>query len=203
MVKQNIVMSHFSFGEISRNLFGRGNIAAYKSGAMKLTNMNVIPVGGIERRDGLRYVDTLQSSGKIISFEYSSDNLFILFFGDMFISIYDESNNKVLDLESPYKIEHLKNIRWSQKGSELYLVHPDIEPKILKYHNLTNEWTISSWNYDNNLEYGYSCQPFNRFDDTLGISLTPSAKSGDIILTASKSLFNDLYVGIRIAACGR
>ena len=35
-------------------------------------------------------------SGKIISFEYSSDNLFILFFGDMFISIYDESNNKVL-----------------------------------------------------------------------------------------------------------
>ena len=69
MVKQNVVMSNFSFGEISRNLFGRGNIEAYKNAAMNLTNMNVIPTGGIERRDGLRYVDTLQSSGKIIAFE--------------------------------------------------------------------------------------------------------------------------------------
>ena len=202
MVKQNIVMSNFSFGEISRNLFGRGNISAYKSAAMNLTNMNVIPTGGIERREGLRYVDTLQSNGKIIAFEYSSDKLFILFFGDGFIVGYDEDDNKVFELDSPYKIEHLKNIRWSQKGSELYLTHPDIEPRILKFNPLTEEWNISVWLYAKNSEYGYSCQPFNRFDDTDGISIIPSDVEGNITLTASKDLFSQNYVGVMLEING-
>ena len=202
MVKQNVVMSNFSFGEISRNLFGRGNIEAYKNAAMNLTNMNVIPTGGIERRDGLRYVDTLQSSGKIIAFEYSSDKLFILFFGDGIIVGYDEDDNKVFELGSPYKIEHLKNIRWSQKGSELYLTHPEVEPQILKFNPLTEEWAISAWVYAKNIEYGYSCQPFNRFDDTDGISITPSDVSGNITLTASKNLFTENHVGILLEING-
>ena len=58
-MKQTMSISTFNYGEISSGLFGRGNFDAYKSAAMKLMNMDVIPTGGIERRDGLRYVDTL------------------------------------------------------------------------------------------------------------------------------------------------
>lgn len=202
MVKQTITMSNFSFGELSRNLFGRGNSTAYKSGAMTITNMNVIATGGIERREGLRYVDTLSTEGKIISFEYSSEKLFILFFGNNTIDIYDENEEKVSSLTSPYAIADLKNLRWSQKGSELYLAHPDIEPQILKYDLLNETWSISSWIYATNANYGYSCQPFNRFDDTEGIILTPSAKTGNIQITASKNLFSDNWVNIRITLDG-
>ena len=51
MGKQSITYNEFSFGELSPNLFGRGNLSAYRSSAMNITNMDVIHTGGIERRN--------------------------------------------------------------------------------------------------------------------------------------------------------
>lgn len=196
-MKQTMSISTFNYGEISSGLFGRGNFDAYKSAAMKLMNMDVIPTGGIERRDGLRYVDTLSSRGKIVSFEYSSDKELILFFGNNVIDIY-EDDVKVKTLVSPYKVDDLKNICWCQKANQLFIVHPDIEPQIIKYDALMDEWSIFPWVYATNEKFGYSCQPFNRFDDTAGISITPSAKTGEITLKSSTKLFTANYVGVRL-----
>ena len=69
MYKQNVSNTHFSYGEISPYLFGRGDIDAYKNSAMTILNMDVIPTGGVKRRGGFKYLATLPSDGKLINFD--------------------------------------------------------------------------------------------------------------------------------------
>lgn len=202
MYKTTITHTNFSYGEISPNLFGRGDITAYKSSAMMIRNMTVLPIGGIERREGLKYIDTLSGMGKLISFEYSADELFILFISDDYIYIYNKYNILMTKIDSPYTLEEIKNVRWSQKGNELYLVHPDVYPKILKYDSVKMIWKLINWEFEIVNEYNSSSQPFSVFEDNIGISLTPSALTGDITLTASKELFDDTYLGMKFHLCG-
>ena len=196
MYKQNIMISSFSSGEISKGLFGRADIDAYRHGAMILQNFDVMMTGGIKRRDGLRYVSTLTTEAKIIAFEYSSDELFMLVFGDNIIDVYRADDTKITTLASPYNIASLKNLRWVQKGRELYLTHPYIEPRILSYDNVFETWSLNKWQYAVN-DDGFSCQPFARYFRTEGIAITPSALSGNIEITSSVDLFSGDDVGIR------
>ncbi len=202
MTKQSITYNDFSFGELSRNLFGRGSMAVYRNSAMKLTNMDVIQTGGIERRCGLRFVSSLESSGKIIPFEYSSDKIFLLFFRDDYIDIYDEDEELVETIDSPYTISDLPKLRWSQKGQDLYLVHPSIAPVIVRYNALEDEWEIGDWPYATNSEYGYTCMPFARFEDTQDVSLKTNGTTGSIRVTASENFFDDSFCGIRLLING-
>ncbi|MBR1545114.1 MAG: hypothetical protein IJ638_04180 [Alphaproteobacteria bacterium] len=202
MTKQSITYNDFSFGEISRNLFGRGNISVYKSSAMNLVNFDVIQTGGIERRAGLRFVCPLSSAGKIIAFEYSESEMFLLFFRDEYIDIFDKNGSFVKTLYSPYTLSDLAKLRWVQKGQTLYLVHPFIPPRIIKYKRLEETWSIEFWIYPKHPTYGYSCEPFTRIEGTEGITLTPSGVTGEIKLASSKPLFSNLYVGVRILLNG-
>ena len=142
---------------------------------MNLTNMDVIQTGGIERRAGLRFVSSLDSAGKIITFEYSSDKIFLLFFYDEYINIYNQNEELVDTIDSPYTLEQLSQIRWSQKGQDLYLVHPDVEPKIIRYYEEDDSWDVGTWPYAYHPTDGYICQPYAKFRDMEDITLTPSA----------------------------
>ncbi|MBD5398894.1 hypothetical protein HDR60_05335 [bacterium] len=202
MYKQVISNTNFSYGEISPYLFGRGDIEAYKSGAMTISNMTVIPTGGIKRRDGTKFISQLSGVGKLLVFEYSSDKVFLLCFTDKILYIYDSDNNLVASLYSPFSLEQLSNIRWSQKGNLLFIVHKDIFPKILKYIPSGNIWKFEDWVFDKNPETGASYQPFAKFDDTEEISLTPSNLTGEIELEASDEFFDVSYVGTKIKING-
>ena len=197
MYKQIVSNTTFSYGEISPYLFGRGDIDAYKFGAMTISNMMVVPTGGVKRRYGTKYIDTLQGMGKLIVFEYSSKEVYLLYFGNMVLSIYDGNDKLVCSFVSPFTLDQLPQIRWSQKGNQLFIVHVDVKPKVLKFIPNKNMWQFEDWEFDED-EDGYSCQPFNRFDDVRNISLVPSAKTGEISLTASEDLFDASYSGIML-----
>jgi len=51
--------TNFTAGEVSYDLLGRADLSAYDNGALELKNVFISPIGGIERRSGLRYVATL------------------------------------------------------------------------------------------------------------------------------------------------
>lgn len=203
MVKQSITYNDFSFGELSPNLFGRGNLNAYRNAAMKLLNFDVIQTGGIERRAGLKFIKELETVGKIIPFEYSSNKIFLLFFREKKIDIYDEDYNVVKTVNSPYTIADLPQIRWSQKGEQLYIVHPLIPPRILKYNSLSMTWSFVIMTYREHPEYGYTCQPYTRFDGTESVTLTPSDVTGyDIKITSNKTMFEQSHVGLLLLING-
>ncbi|MDR1477257.1 MAG: hypothetical protein LBI17_03990 [Rickettsiales bacterium] len=202
MFKQTISSTQFSRGEISPNLFGRGDVGASKNGAMAICNMGVIGTGGIERRSGLRYADTLPDEGKLVAFEYSASRLFLLYFGDNLIRVYDKSGGRLCEFVSPYPLDSLSRMRWCQKGSELYIAHPDIPPKVISYDEVGDEWSLSNWKFSRNGEYGYSCQPFNRFPDAEGVSIAPSGTAGSITLSSDRPFFKSGHVGVLLGING-
>ena len=198
MYKQTIGITHFSRGEISPDLFGRGDSVARKGGAMAVCNMGVIPTGGIERRSGLEYVDTLAGPGRLVAFEYSASRVFLLCFGHETLRVYGSGGADVRDLVSPYPLEFLAKIRWCQKGSELYIVHPDVSPKVLRYDESLDSWSFSNWMFARSAAHGYSCQPFGRFPGSEGVVITPSGLSGNITLSADRPFFDETHVGVML-----
>ncbi len=70
--------TNFTAGEVSYDLLGRADLSAYDNGALELKNVFISPIGGIERRAGLRYVATLQpTANRLISFEFNTEQTYL------------------------------------------------------------------------------------------------------------------------------
>lgn len=89
-------------------------------------------------------------------------------------------------ISSPYAAADLFEIQYVQSADVMYLVHNAYPPQILRRYGDTN-WTIA----DVNLTTG----PFMADNETQSATLTPSATSGDISLTASVDTFYAGHVG--------
>ena len=82
------IKTTFTSGEISRRLLGRGDLAAYENGALSLRNIFIHPTGGISRRSGLAYVDTVAGKGRLIDFEFNTEQTYLLVLTDGQIDVY-------------------------------------------------------------------------------------------------------------------
>jgi len=81
----------FNAGELSPRLGGRVDLEKYSSGLHTCLNFKVHPHGGVSRREGLRYVaETKESStaSRLISFEYSTAQTYIIEVGDGYLRFY-------------------------------------------------------------------------------------------------------------------
>jgi hypothetical protein len=69
-------------GELSDDLLGRSDLRAYENGARRLHNVFIRPTGGVSRRAGLRFVDTARGPGRLISFEFNVEQVYLLVLAD-------------------------------------------------------------------------------------------------------------------------
>ncbi|MEK9697997.1 MAG: ubiquitin-activating E1 FCCH domain-containing protein, partial [Candidatus Poseidoniales archaeon] len=91
MARSAPAFSSFTAGEISPKLEGRTNIEKYREGLSDLTNMVVMPHGGVTRRPGTEYLgETADSSVKsrLISFQFKTADTYILEFGDQTMRVF-------------------------------------------------------------------------------------------------------------------
>lgn len=88
------IKTNFTAGELSPRLMGRVDLSRYFNGCRTLENFIVMPHGGIIARPGSRHVCEVKDSSKptkLISFEFSETESYILEFGDQYIRFF--SNN--------------------------------------------------------------------------------------------------------------
>ena len=77
-MNQICVKSNFTAGQVSANLFGRGDLRIFENGAKTLQNVIIHPTGGVSRRNGLRFIDELPSSARLIAFEFNTEQTYLL-----------------------------------------------------------------------------------------------------------------------------
>ncbi len=188
----------FTAGEVSRDLLGRGDLRAYDNGALALRNVFINPTGGVTRRFGLRYIDAAAGNGKLISFEFNTQQTALLVITDSKIDIYS-NGIKEASISAPWDLSQIPQISWTQSADTLLLTHPDIPPKKLVRSGL-GVWSISDWSFftDNNIVN----QPYFKFVDS-EVTLTPSGITGSITLTASAAVFTLEHEGTRMRVNGR
>ena len=192
------IQTNFSTGEIDPLLRARVDLPAYGNALEEATNVVVQPQGGVRRRPGLRYVTSLPNSGdesaangvRLVPFEFSTSDSYMLCFTHNRMFVF-KNGSQVLDLNGG-SLDYLdtsslgltgarlSTLGWTQSADTLIVVQEDIPPVKIVRGATDADWTGSVITFDSTPKYAFSPS----FSNPSG-TLTPSAVSGKVTLTAS------------------
>lgn len=185
--------TNFTAGLLSENLFGRGDLSIYENGARTLDNVIIHPTGGISRRKGLEFVDAINSKGRLLSFEFNTEQKYLLCFLDKKLLIYKD-DKKIAELDSPWTLSQLNNISYTQSADTLMIVNQDVKPhKITRNDN--EFWKIEEWKYYELDSFVY-CPYFNFYNNEVLMSF------GNGFVVVDKEILDDDYIGSKIKVNG-
>ena len=192
------IQTNFSTGELDPLLRARVDLTAYSNALEEATNVVCQPQGGIRRRPGLKYITALPSSGtesagngvRLLEFEFSTDDSYMLCFthNRMYIFKNEALVTNINGSGNPYlntsgvgiTSSVLANMCWTQSADTLIVVHKDLPPVQIVRGANDATWTASAITFDAIPKYAFS----PAFSNPAG-TLTPSAVSGKVTLTAS------------------
>lgn len=194
----------FTSGELSPLLDARVDIDKYFSGCKTLENFISSVQGPAVRRPGTRYVASTKMNGQawLGKFVFNRDQSYILEFGNNYIRFF-VNRGILLNLGVPYEVatpwtyadltttEGTFALQFAQSGDILYIAHSSgtFRPMKLSRLGATN-WTLTNVAFDKG--------PFKDVDGLNTITVTPSALTGNITLTASAGIFSALHVGTQM-----
>lgn len=193
-----VTKTSFTAGEVDVDLAGRGDLALYANGARALRNVVVAPIGGVRRRPGLRHVATARGPGRLIAFEFNTEQTYLLALSDGWLDIYAEGE-KVAELATPWSAAQIAQLNWTQSADTLLVVHPDVAPRKITRTGV-DTWTMAEWSYFE--ENGILFVPCHKFAED-AVTLTPSGTSGSITLSASAPVFQADHAGLRFRVGGK
>ena len=184
--------SNFTAGEVSARLLGRSDLRSYANGALKLRNVVIQPTGGVARRAGTRFVGMAPGPGRLIAFEFNTEQTYLLCFSHLQIDVYTDGI-KTATIAAPWSEAQVTKLAWVQSADTLLLVHPDTTPKKITRTSHA-DWQISDWTFAeaNNRIH----QPHHKFA-AADVTLSASATTGTITVTASADVFDAGHVGTR------
>ena len=194
MARVAVQLTNFTGGELSPRLDGRNDLQKYPTGCKTLENMIVFPHGSAARRSGTQFVAEVKDSSKetrLIPFEFSTTQTYMLEFGDQYIRFYKDngqilSGGSAYEISSPYLEAELFDIKFAQSADVMYLVHPNHETSKLSRTGHT------SWSLD---EVEFTDGPYLAVNTT-STTMSPSATTGNgITITASANTFVSTDVG--------
>ena len=189
------LQSNFSTGELDPLLRARVDLQAYNNALAKATNVLIQPQGGLKRRPGTKYILELPNSGassagngvRLVPFQFSVDDSYMLVFthnrmyiiknGVVQTNINGSGNNY---LTTSIGSSIVDDMCWTQSADTLIVVHPDLQPVQIQRTSDT-AWTATTITFDSIPKYAFNID----FHTNNGSTLTPSAVSGNITLTAS------------------
>jgi hypothetical protein len=186
------IQTNFSTGELDPLLRARVDLQAYNNALAKATNVLIQPQGGIKRRPGTKYIAELPSNAadgvRLVPFQFSVDDSYMLVFVHQRMYVIKNgvvqtningSGNDYLTVSS-ITSSIVDDMCWTQSADTLIVVHPDLQPVRITRTSDT-AWTATTITFDSIPKYAFNID----FHTNNGSTLTPSAVSGNITLTAS------------------
>ena len=150
MSNRSFILTNFTSGEVSPKLAGRTDIDQYFNSALTIENALVSHYGSVYRRPGTKYVASVKTAAdttRLIPFEFSTSQAYILEFGDLYMRVYKDSG-VVLDgatayeIVSPWTKEQIMDVQYSQDADVMYMTHPNVAPYKLSRTGHT-AWTLT------------------------------------------------------------
>ena len=191
--------TNFATGELDPLLRARVDLTAYNNALAKATNVLIQPQGGLRRRPGTKHIFELPNSStpsagngvRLVSFQFSVADSYMLCFthnrmyvvknGAVVANINGTGNSY---LTTSITSDIVDDMCWTQSADTLIVVHPDLQPVRITRTSDT-AWTATSITFDSIPKYAYTLAATNP-----AATLTPSAVSGNITLTASAGVFS-------------
>ena len=191
--------TNFATGELDPLLRARVDLAAYNNALAKATNVLIQPQGGLRRRPGTKHIFELPNSStpsaangvRLVSFQFSVSDSYMLCFthnrmhviknGVVQANINGTGNSY---LTTTIASDIVDDMCWVQSADTLIVVHPDLQPVRITRTSDT-AWTATTITFDSIPKYAYTQTITNP-----AATLTPSAVSGNVTLTAGSAVFS-------------
>lgn len=130
---------------------------------------------------------------RLMPFEFNKEQTYQVVFSDNLINIYQNNAllfggaSKVATLPAPeFTSDKLDEINWTQSADTAIVVHKDIAPHKLVRGASNADWVFTPIVFDNKPVFDFVPTSSNPAG-----TITPSAKTGVITLTASSAIFTD------------
>ena len=187
MGKQLLSIPSFTAGEMSDSMQGRTDFAKYFSAASRIENFVVLPHGPITRRPGTYFVAEVKTSSaktRLIPFSFSTEQTYILEFGNQYIRFYKDdgqitSGGSPYEISSPYTTAQLFDLKFAQSADVMYICNENHPVKKLSRTGHTS-WSLT--------DVDFTDGPYLD-SNTTSTTMTPSGTTGSITITASSSTF--------------
>jgi hypothetical protein len=149
--KVNRLKTNFSSGEVSPLIVGRTDITRNQNGYAEGNNFIVQPSGGLTRRMGTIFIRGVKHPTKktrLIPFQFSDSESFVLEFGEEYIRFYSD-HEILLDGGSPYEVStgyqenELDDLYFCQSADVLYIAHKNYRVKTLARFD-TLDWQFGN-----------------------------------------------------------
>jgi hypothetical protein len=188
----------FTRGQLGADLDFRSDNELYQAGAKTITNAFVLPQGGVVKRKGFEYINTVTGAIRIRKFAFSDTQEYVLVFGDAELLIYKDDvlvfDSSTGGMTVPYAAADIPTLDFSQKYDAMFIVHKDYKPYQLTRGATNADWTLA--------EIAFKSIPFEKFNTTQ--TLTPSGTTGSINLTlsAGSDYWTANHVGVKVFVNG-
>jgi hypothetical protein len=207
------VQTNFTTGELDPLLRARIDLKSYENALETAQNVFCQPQGGITRRSGTRYINSLPNTGsesaangvRLVAFEFSTSDSYMLCFTHNRAYIYKNGSliTNINGTGNPYlstsgvslTSARLNEMCWTQSADTLIITHEDINPVKIVRGASDSLWTASALSFDSIPKYAFTLA----YTNPAG-TITPSAISGKIKITASSAVFSAGNVGQYINA---
>ena len=154
MAKVFPIQTNFTAGQLSPRLHGRVDINKYNNGLKTQKNAYSLPHGGVVRRGGFRYVagvKTNSSKVRLVRFEFSVTQAYILEFGNLYIRFYKdngqiESGGSAVEVTTTFTEAELPDLYFAQSADTLYIAHSSHAPSKLTRSSHTS-WTLANLSF--------------------------------------------------------
>lgn len=194
MANIHYLQPSFSAGELSPALAARSDLQKYSMGLTKCYNFIIHPYGGASNRPGTEFIagaKYVDATCRLLPFQYNEEQAYVLEFGHEYIRFFMNGGqiylgNDPYEIASPYQHTELSGLKITQSADIIFIAHPNHRPKLLSRIGHT-DWTLTDYEFKNG--------PFRTLNHTKTSTIAPSAKTGNIALTASTDLFYAGHVG--------
>lgn len=194
-------MTSFNAGELTPLLHMMSKFDKYDNGCSTLQNMLPLSQGPVFRRPGTYYIASVKTSTqtvRLIPFEYSKSDAYILEFGDLYIRFYRDggqilnASSTIYEITSVYAEDELFDIQYVQSADVMYLVNGSDPAQKLSRSGHTN-WTIENVDFQTGPFLDESTLTYETYG--LDIATTQASASVNSSTTGNAAnLFDDSIV---------
>ena len=185
----------FAAGEVDPDIAPRSDLVANQNGLARCRNFVVRPQGGVERRPGTEYVCDAKfadRTARLGPFRRSAADALVVEWGDGYARFVQDgaqimSGGTPLEIATIYGTADLPRLQWTQSGDVLWVA----SGKRLKELQRTAKSPAAFQLVDAVIRNG----PFKDRNSDDSLTITASAETGTVTLTASAALFNPDHVG--------
>lgn len=189
------IQATFGGGEFTPALWGRNDIQKYKTGLRAARNGTILPQGGFRNRAGTAYVAKVGDSTnavRLLPFVASTTQAYMVELGNFYARFFLndspvlDGSGDVYQIVTPWAAADIFKVKFAQSADVMYLACKGYTPQTLTFNSSAN-WVIAAYSFLNG--------PFMVQNSDLTSTITPSALTGSVTLTASKSIFNVGQIG--------